>query len=136
MDFPDTLRYTAEHEWIRISDDGKTATIGITDHAQNQLGDIVYVAVEPVGTTVVKDDPFGEVEAVKATSDLFMPVSGTIIAHNAEVASEIDSNEDPPKPHLVNEDAYGQGWMIQVELSNPAELDDLLSVDDYAAMVG
>ena len=136
MEFPDTLHYTEEHEWIRISDDGKTATVGITDHAQSQLGDIVYVAVEPVGTAVTKDDTFGEVEAVKATSDLYMPVSGTIVAYNEEVASEFDSNEDPPKPYLVNEDAYGEGWMIRVELSDPAELDDLLSAEDYQAMVG
>ena len=127
MDFPATLRYTKEHEWIRVGADGETATIGITDYAQSELGDIVFIEMEPVGEAFDKDEPFGSVEAVKAVSDLFMPVSGTITAHN-------EALED--QPELVNEDPYGEGWMIKVALTNPAELDGLLSADDYAAMVG
>jgi glycine cleavage system H protein len=127
MDFPATLRYTKEHEWIRVGADGETATIGITDYAQSELGDIVFIELEPVGQAFDKDEAFGSVEAVKAVSDLFMPISGTITAHN-------EALEDHPE--RVNEDPYGEGWMIKVALSDPAELDGLLSADDYAAMVG
>ena len=127
MEFPDTLHYTKEHEWIRLEADGAAATIGITDFAQSELGDIVFVELEPVGSEIDRDDTFGSVEAVKAVSDLFMPLSGTITAHN----EEIESN-----PELVNEDPYGAGWMIKITLSDPGEVDGLLSAADYAAMVG
>ena len=126
MEFPDTLRYTKEHEWIRLEDDG-TATIGITAFAQSELGDIVFVELEPVGSEIDRDDTFGSVEAVKAVSDLFMPLTGAITAHN----EDLESN-----PELVNEDPYGAGWMIKITLSNAGEVDGLLSAADYAEMVG
>lgn len=125
MEFPDTLRYTQEHEWIRLEDE--TATIGITAFAQSELGDIVFVELEPVGTELEAGEIFGSVEAVKAVSDLFMPLSGAITAHN----EALDAN-----PERVNEDPYEAGWMIQIALRNPGEVEDLLSADDYAAMVG
>ncbi len=127
MEFPDTLRYTKEHEWIRLEDDGTTVTIGITAFAQSELGDIVFVELEPVGSEIEEGETFGSVEAVKAVSDLFMPVSGTIIAHN----EDLESN-----PERVNEDPYGAGWMIQVELRGPGEVEGLLSAGEYADMVG
>ena len=127
MEFPDSLRYTEEHEWVRLEDDGATATIGITAFAQSELGDVVFVELEDVGSDIAQGDVFGSVEAVKAVSDLYMPVSGAIAAHN-------DALED--EPELVNQDPYGKGWMIKITLRDPAELDDLLSADDYAAMVG
>ncbi len=127
MDFPDTLRYTQEHEWIRLEDDGTTITIGITAFAQGELGDIVFVEVETVGESLAKGDVFGTVEAVKAVSDLFMPISGTVLALNEDL-------ED--NPELVNEDPYGKGWMIKVKLSDPGEVEGLLSADEYADMVG
>ena len=127
MNFPSSLGYTKDHEWVRVAKDGTTATVGITDHAQGELGDIVFVELEPVDEEFDKDEPFGSVEAVKAVADLFMPVSGTILAHN-------DRLEDHPE--LVNSDPYGEGWMVKVALSDPSELDGLMSADDYAAMVG
>lgn len=127
MDFPSDLRYTKEHEWIRIEDDGTTATIGITDFAQGELGDIVFVELEPEGTAVEKDGVFGTVEAVKTVSELFMPLSGTITALN----EDLEAN-----PELVNEDPYGAGWMVKIEMDDPSEADALLSADDYAEMVG
>ena len=127
MAFPDTLRYTKEHEWVRLEDDGQTVTIGITDFAQGELGDIVFVELEPEGTDLGKDDAFGTVEAEKTVSELFMPVSGTLAAHNAALESN---------PELVNEDPYGEGWMVKVTMSDPSELDDLLDANAYAEMVG
>jgi len=127
MEFPDTLRYTQEHEWIRLEDDGTTITIGITAFAQGELGDIVFVEVETVGESLASGDVFGTVEAVKAVSDLFMPISGTVLAFNEDL-------ED--NPELVNEDPYGKGWMIKVKLSDPGEVEGLLSADEYADMVG
>ncbi len=127
MEFPDTLRYTKEHEWIRLEDDGTTVTIGITAFAQSELGDIVFVELGPVGSEIEEGETFGSVEAVKAVSDLFMPVSGTIIAHNEDLESH---------PERVNEDPYGAGWMIQVELRGPGEVEGLLSAGEYADMVG
>ena len=126
MTFPATLRYTKEHEWVRMDEDGQSATIGITEYAQNELGDIVFVELEPVGETFGQDTVFGSVEAVKAVSDLFMPVSGTIIEHNAAL-------ED--NPELVNSDPYGAGWMIRVMLEDPEQVGGLLSADAYADMV-
>ena len=125
MDFPDDLYYTEEHEWLRVGD-GNTATVGITDFAQGELGDIVFVEIEPEGTEVEKDGVFGTVEAVKTVSELYMPVSGTITAINAELERA---------PELVNTDPYGEGWMVQIEMSNPEELNDLLRADEYKEMV-
>ncbi len=126
MEFPDTLRYTKEHEWIRLEDDGATVTIGITAFAQSELGDIIFVEVETVGESLANGEVFGTVEAVKAVSDLFMPISGTVVAFNEDL-------ED--NPELVNADPYGKGWMIKVELGDPREVEGLLSAADYAEMV-
>lgn len=125
MSFPDELKYTQEHEWVRNNGDG-TVTIGITDFAQGELGDIVFVELEPVGSDFGKDDIFGTVEAVKTVSELFAPVSGEIIEIN-------DSLEDDPE--LVNSDPYGDGWMVKMKLSDSSELDDLLSAADYKEIV-
>ena len=125
MDAPDELRYTDNHEWIRDNGDG-TATVGITDFAQSELGDIVFVELEPNGTELDREDVFGTVEAVKTVSELFMPVSGTLVEANDALEGE---------PDLVNDDPYGEGWMAKVELSAPDELDDLLRADEYEAMV-
>lgn len=127
MTFPEELRYTKEHEWIRVEEDGQTATIGITEFAQRELGDIVYVEVEPEGTEIDQDEIFGTVEAVKTVSELYMPVAGTILAFN----ESLDAN-----PELVNNDPYGEGWMVRVELDEPEDLEELLSAEEYEEMVG
>ena len=126
MDIPGALRYTKEHEWIRIEDDGQTATVGITDFAQGELGDIVFVEIEPEGTPVEKDGVFGTVEAVKTVSELFAPVSGTIQAVNEDLEAT---------PEYVNEDPYGKGWMVKITMSDPAEADGLLTAGAYGEMV-
>lgn len=128
MASPTNLKYTKEHEWIAI--DGDIATIGITDHAQSELGEIVYVEVETVGETIDKDEVFGTVEAVKTTSDLFMPLTGEVIEFN----SELDENEGD-NPGLINEDPYEGGWIIKVKLSDVTEVDGLLSADDYEDLI-
>lgn len=125
MNFPENLKYTKEHEWISI--DGDVATVGITDFAQGELGDIVFVEIETIGQTLSKDDTFGTVEAVKTVSDLFMPVSGEI----TEVNSELESS-----PELVNSDPYQAGWMVKIKLSNPDEVSELMDVNAYKASVG
>lgn len=125
MDFPEDLYYTEEHEWIRTEDE-ETARIGVTDFAQRELGDVVFVELDPVGTTIGHDEPFGTIEAVKTVSDLFMPVGGTITAHNEALESQ---------PELVNDDPYGEGWMVEIELEDPGELDQLLGADEYRSMV-
>ena len=122
MTFPDDLRYTEDHEWLRLNDDG-TATVGITDFAQSELGDIVFVEVEPDGTELDEGDVFGTVEAVKTVSELYMPVAGTLVAFNEEL--EI-------APEAVNEDCYGEGWMVKIELDDPSALDTLMDADAYA----
>ncbi|CAM3351028.1 glycine cleavage system protein GcvH [Rhodothermus bifroesti] len=127
MEFPENLRYTKEHEWLRLEADGKEATIGITDFAQRELGDIVYVELQPIGTELAKDEVFGTVEAVKTVSELYMPVSGTIVAINTALQNH---------PELVNQSPYDEGWMIRIVLKDPAELETLLSAEAYAAMVG
>jgi glycine cleavage system H protein len=127
MEFPNNLRYTKEHEWLRLEADGKEATVGITDFAQRELGDIVYVELQPVGTELAKDEVFGTVEAVKTVSELYMPVSGTIVAVNTALQNH---------PELVNQSPYNEGWMIRIVLKDPAELETLLSAEAYAAMVG
>lgn len=125
MNIPANLKYTKEHEWIKI--DGDVATIGITDFAQGELGDIVYVEIETEGETLDAEEVFGTVEAVKTVSDLFMPVAGEVL----EMNSGLDSD-----PESVNRDPYGAGWMIKVKMSNPADADGLLSADDYKALIG
>lgn len=126
MNVPSELRYTKDHEWIRVEDDGQTATIGITDFAQGELGDIVFVDLEPEGTDVEAEGVFGTVEAVKTVSELYMPIAGTIAAVN-------EALEDSPE--LVNQDPYGEGWMVKVTMDDPSDADGLLSADDYQAMV-
>lgn len=125
MNFPADLKYTKDHEWIRV--EGNNATIGITDFAQKELGDIVYVDVNTVGENVDKDAVFGTVEAVKTVSDLFMPVSGEVL----EVNKDIDS-----APESVNQDPYGKGWMIKIKIANPADINELLDVNAYKALIG
>ena len=130
MEFPKSLKYTKEHEWIRLEGDN-VAYVGITDFAQGELGELVYVEVDTVGITVSKDEIFGTVEAVKTTSDLFMPVSGKVLEFNPE----IDEN-DGDNPAVINSDPYGDGWIIKVELSDPSELDGLMDAAAYEALVG
>ncbi|HCK06362.1 MAG: glycine cleavage system protein GcvH [Bacteroidetes bacterium] len=125
MNIPAELKYTKDHEWVSV--EGDVATVGITDFAQGELGDIVYVEVETLDETLEMEAVFGTVEAVKTVSDLFLPVSGEIIEFNDALEGE---------PELVNSDPYGQGWMIKVKISNPSELEELLSAEDYAAIIG
>jgi glycine cleavage system H protein len=125
MNFPADLKYTKDHEWIRV--EGDKATIGITDFAQKELGDIVYVDVNTVGETVDKDAVFGTVEAVKTVSDLFMPVSGEVLEMNKDIDSA---------PESVNQDPYGKGWMIKIKLTNASEVSGLLDVNAYKALIG
>ena len=128
MEYPSDLKYSKEHEWLRV--EGNEAYIGITDFAQGELGELVYVEVDTVGETVAKDEVFGTVEAVKTTSDLFMPVSGKILEFN----EALDENEGDD-PTLVNSDPYGKGWIIKIEMTNLSELEDLMSVDAYKELV-
>ena len=125
MNFPENLRYTKDHEWISL--DGDTATIGITDFAQRELGDIVYVEVETIGKSLESGAVFGTVEAVKTVSDLFLPVSGTITELNPALANA---------PELVNSDPYGKGWMIKMKVNNPADVAALLNASAYEAVAG
>lgn len=129
MNVPDNLLYTEEHEWVLI--EGNVATIGITDFAQDALDELVYVEVETVGEEMDAHEVFGTVEAVKTTSDLFLPLAGKIIEFN----SELDEN-DGDNPTLVNEDPYGKGWIIKVELSDPANRAGLLTAEQYKEMIG
>lgn len=124
MDFPDDAKYTKEHEWVRVQ--GKVATIGITDYAQEQMGDIVYVEMPDDGLILAKGDAFGVVESVKSVSDVYSPLSGKIVETN-----------DPLKdnPETVNEDPYNEGWLVKLELTDPVELDELLDARDYEAFV-
>lgn len=125
MNIPANLKYSKDHEWVSV--EGDVATIGITDFAQSELGDIVYVEIETVGETLDQNEVFGSVEAVKTVSDLFMPVSGEIIEFN----DNLESN-----PEAVNKDAFGDGWMIKVKMSNPSEVASLLDAAGYQALVG
>ncbi len=125
MDFPAQLKYTKDHEWIRL--EGESAYIGITEFAQRELGDIVFLDIKTVGETIEKDKEFGTIEAVKTVSDLFMPVSATV----HEINPLLDG-----QPELVNTDPYGDGWMVKVTVNNIADVDTLLSAADYAALVG
>ena len=125
MNYPDNLRYTKEHEWIRM--EGDEAVIGITDFAQRELGDIVYVEVETIGKELNAGDVFGTVEAVKTVSDLFLPVAGSITELNPNLAGS---------PELVNTDPYGEGWMVRMKLSNPSDVDGLMDAAAYEQLVG
>ena len=124
MNLPSNLKYTKDHEWIMI--DGDVATVGVTDFAQGELGDIVYVEVETLGDTMDRDEVFGTVEAVKTVSDLFLPLSGEIIEFNDSLESE---------PEKVNSDPYGEGWMIKIKISNPSEIEDLMDDAGYKSLI-
>ncbi|RYD83656.1 MAG: glycine cleavage system protein GcvH [Sphingobacteriales bacterium] len=123
--FPEELKYTKDHEWIRV--EGDVATVGITDFAQGELGDIVYIEIETIGETLQHGDVFGTVEAVKTVSDLYMPLSGEVLELNDKLEGE---------PELVNRDAYGDGWMVKIRLNNASEVDNLLTAAGYRELVG
>jgi glycine cleavage system H protein len=125
MNFPENLRYTKEHEWISV--DGNVATVGITEFAQGELGDIIYVDIDSIGKEFSADAVFGTVEAVKTVSDLFLPIAGTITEKNPLLETQ---------PELVNQDPYGDGWMVKMSLSNPAQLDGLMDATAYKALIG
>jgi glycine cleavage system H protein len=125
MNVPENLKYTKDHEWLRA--EGDVAYIGITDFAQGELGDIVFIEIETVGETLDKEEVFGTIEAVKTVSDMFMPVGGEVLEFNPAL-------ED--SPDLVNKDPYGKGWMIKIKVSDPGELGELLSPKDYSGLVG
>lgn len=125
MNIPAELKYTKDHEWVKV--DGDVVTIGVTDFAQSELGDIVYVEIETEGESLDQEEVFGTVEAVKTVSDLFMPVSGEVIEVNGELESA---------PETVNSDPYGAGWMVKVKLSDTSEIDGLLSADQYKDLIG
>jgi glycine cleavage system H protein len=124
MNIPAELKYTKDHEWVRI--EGDIATVGITEFAQSELGDIVYVEIETVGETIAQEEIFGSIEAVKTVSDLFMPISGEILEFN----EELDGN-----PELVNSDPYGAGWMVKVKISDASEIENLLDAEAYKSLV-
>lgn len=124
MNTPNNLKYTKDHEWVKV--DGNIAIVGITDYAQDQLGDIVFVDIQTEGETLAKEEVFGAIEAVKTVADAFMPVSGKVV----EVNSDLEN-----APESVNKDPYGKGWMIKIEMSDATELNDLLSADDYIAIL-
>lgn len=124
MNIPSNLKYTKDHEWVKV--DGDVAVVGITDYAQDQLGDIVFVDIQTQGETLDKEEVFGAIEAVKTVADAFMPVSGEIIEVNAALEGA---------PQTVNTDPYGEGWMIKIRLTNPAELDELMDADAYTAIL-
>lgn len=126
MNIPDNLKYTQDHEWVQIDEDGKTALVGITDFAQQELGDIVYIEIETLGEEISSGEIFGTVEAVKTVSDLFMPVSGTIV----EVNEALEQS-----PEAVNDDPYGKGWMIKIELSDP-DHSSLIDSTEYSSLIG
>lgn len=129
MSIPKELKYSKEHEWIRV--EGNIGIVGITDFAQGELGDLVYVDIDTVGQVVGKDEIFGTVEAVKTTSDLFIPVTGKVLEVNSAI---IESGGDDPG--LINSSPYDEGWIIKIEISDPSELDSLLDSDAYAALIG
>ena len=124
MNIPQSLKYTKEHERVRV--DGDTVTVGITDHAQGELGDIIFVEFPEIGQKIEKDEPCGTIEAVKTVADLFAPISGTVI----EINETLDDS-----PESVNNDPYGDGWMVKVSVSEPGELDNLMSADQYQEMI-
>lgn len=125
MNNPSELKYTKEHEWLRLNEDG-TATVGITDFAQGELGDIVFVEINEIGEELDQDEVFGTVEAVKTVSELFLPVQGTVVEFNEKLKDN---------PELVNEDPYGVGWMVKIRPSNPADIDSMLSAEEYGQII-
>ncbi|MBN4080899.1 glycine cleavage system protein GcvH [Caldithrix abyssi] len=125
MSLPQDFKYTKEHEWIKV--DGDTATIGITDHAQGELGDIIFIEFPDVDQNIEKNDPFGTIEAVKTVADLFAPINGTVVEINESLEKS---------PQTVNEDAFGDGWIVKVSISDAGELDELLSAEQYAELIG
>lgn len=129
MNIPAKLKYTDDHEWISV--EGNVGTVGITDFAQTELGEVVYVEVDTIGETLSKGDVFGTVEAVKTTSDLLIPVSGEILEFNPE----LDENEGD-NPELINKDPYGKGWVVKIKITNPSELDDLMDSHAYQEFLG
>ena len=124
MEFPDDLKYTREHEWLLV--EGKVATVGITDFAQEQLGDVVFVELPSVGDKVTKDEAMGVIESVKAVSDVYAPVSGTVIEVNDDL---------PDSTEMINEDPYGDGWMVKIEMSDPTDVEDLMAAGEYEQFV-
>ncbi|HRS43576.1 MAG TPA: glycine cleavage system protein GcvH [Tenuifilum sp.] len=125
MNIPSNLKYTKDHEWIKDEGNGM-ATVGVTDFAQTQLGDIVFIEIETQGETHAKEEVFGTIEAVKTVSDMFMPVSGEVVEVNPKVTEQ---------PDIVNKDPYGEGWMIKIKMSNPAEMNDLLNAEQYKGII-
>ncbi|WP_118193346.1 glycine cleavage system protein GcvH [Albibacterium indicum] len=125
MNFPSELKYTKDHEWIRV--EGEEAVIGITEFAQSELGDIVFIDIDTVGDDVSKDEVFGTIEAVKTVSDLFMPANATVLTVN----EQLDAN-----PELVNNDPYGEGWMVRIKLENPSDVESLLTAEGYKELIG
>ncbi len=124
MNVPENLKYTKDHEWLKI--DGDSAFIGVTDYAQQELGDIVFIEVETVGETLDKEEPFGTIEAVKTVSDMFMPVTGEVLEYNEELSAT---------PELINKDPYDLGWVVKIKISDLAELDDLLDAAQYKEQI-
>ena len=129
MKIPEGLKYSSEHEWIKVLDNGE-ALIGITDFAQSELGEIVYVEIDTLNEEIAKDDVFGTIEAVKTTSELFMPVGGEVLEFNPAISE--DEGDDPG---LVNSDPYGEGWIVKIRLSDTSELDELMDADAYSALI-
>jgi glycine cleavage system H protein len=125
MNIPSNLKYTKDHEWIKV--EGETATIGITDFAQSELGDIVFVEIETIGKTLKREEVFGTIEAVKTVSDMFMPVAGEVAEKNPLLET---------KPEVVNKDPYGEGWMIKIKITDASQLSELLNATDYQKLVG
>jgi len=125
MNIPGNLKYTKDHEWLKL--EGETAIVGITDFAQNELGDIVFIEVETIGENLDKEETFGTIEAVKTVSDMFMPVAGEIIEYNEHLTE---------KPETVNKDPYGDGWIVKIKISDPDQVGELLTSDQYRELVG
>lgn len=125
MNIPGNLRYTKDHEWLRL--EGETAVVGITDFAQGELGDIVFIEVETIGESLDKEETFGTIEAVKTVSDMFMPISGEVVEFNESLAE---------KPEKVNHDPYGEGWIVKIKLTDVSQLDELLDANQYKELVG
>ncbi len=125
MNVPDDLKYTAEHEWIRV--EGDEVVVGVTEFAQGEMGDVVFVEIETEGETLARGDTFGTIEAVKTVSDLYMPLDGEVVEVNPALEET---------PELVNSQPFGEGWMVRIKMSDPAQLEDLIPADDYRAMIG
>jgi len=125
MKVPENLKYTKDHEWLRV--EGNEAFIGVTEYAQGELGDIVFIEVETIGETLEKEETFGTIEAVKTVSDMFMPVAGEVLEFNEELEAT---------PELINQDPYGKGWIVKIKLTNPAQVNDLLDAAAYKALIG